>query len=86
MVSCDASLVACPPDSASRFDKLDADLAKAMISLPAAKGFSVGSGFAGTRARGLAHNDIFIPSDDGIATRENRSGGIQGGYIQWYAH
>ncbi len=61
------------------FDKLDAELAKAMISLPAAKGFSIGSGFEGTRLRGLAHNDVFEPSDGGVTTRSNRSGGVQGG-------
>lgn len=62
------------------FDKLDADLAKAMLSLPACKGFEVGSGFAGTRSTGLAHNDVFVPDPHGgVATRTNRSGGIQGG-------
>ncbi len=62
------------------FDKLDADLAKAMVSLPAAKGVEIGSGFAGTRMSGLQHNDAFVPDDArGIGTRTNRSGGIQGG-------
>lgn len=62
------------------FDKLDAELAKAMLSLPAAKGFEVGSGFAGTRLTGLAHNDPFVPGPDGsITTTSNHSGGIQGG-------
>ncbi|MCB9682217.1 MAG: chorismate synthase [Alphaproteobacteria bacterium] len=62
------------------FDKLEADLAKAMLSLPAAKGFEVGSGFAGTRMTGLQHNDVFVPdATRGIATATNRSGGIQGG-------
>lgn len=62
------------------FDKLDADLAKAMLSLPAAKGIEIGSGFAGTRLRGSAHNDRFVPDAAlGIATETNRSGGIQGG-------
>jgi chorismate synthase len=62
------------------FDKLDADLAKAMLSLPAAKGFEVGSGFEGTRLRGSTHNDLFVPDPVlGISTRTNRSGGIQGG-------
>ena len=61
-------------------DKLDADLAKALISLPAAKGFEVGSGYAGTRLRGTAHNDRFVPDEvRGISTATNRSGGIQGG-------
>jgi chorismate synthase len=62
------------------FDKLDADLAKAMLSLPACKGFEVGSGFAGTRLTGSSHNDPFYRDADGrIRTRTNRSGGIQGG-------
>lgn len=62
------------------FDKLDADLAKAMISLPAAKGFEIGSGFAGTRMTGLQHNDPFVPDGTGgVATRTNHSGGVQGG-------
>lgn len=62
------------------FDKLDADLARGMLSLPAAKGFEIGSGFAGTRLTGLAHNDPFEPGPDGrpVATA-NRSGGVQGG-------
>ena len=47
------------------FDKLDADLAKAMLSLPAAKGFEIGSGFAGTLLTGRAHNDPFEPGPDG---------------------
>jgi chorismate synthase len=62
------------------FDKLDADLAKALISLPAAKGFTSGAGYEGTRLRGTAHNDRFVPDPvRGIATTTNRSGGIQGG-------
>jgi len=61
------------------FDKLEADLAKAMLSLPAAKGFESGSGYDGTYLTGLAHNDVFVPTSDGIGTRTNRSGGIQGG-------
>ena len=62
------------------FDKLEADLAKAMMSLPAAKGFESGSGFAGTLLTGLQHNDLFEPNGHGgIRTRTNRSGGIQGG-------
>ncbi len=62
------------------FDKLEADLAKAMLSLPAAKGFESGSGYAGTRLRGSAHNDAFIPGPDGRPrTSTNRSGGVQGG-------
>ncbi len=62
------------------FDKLDAELAKAMISLPAAKGFELGSGFAGTALTGTAHNDVFVPDPErGIGTTTNHSGGIQGG-------
>ena len=60
-------------------DKLDARLAYAMIGLPAAKGFDLGSGFAGVDLTGSEHNDAFVPSDDGIRTATNRSGGIQGG-------
>ncbi len=62
------------------FDKLDADLAKAMISLPAAKGFEIGSGFHGASMTGSAHNDAFYSDAEGrVRTRTNRSGGIQGG-------
>ncbi len=62
------------------FDKLDGDLAKALMSLPAAKGVEIGSGFAGTRLTGLAHNDPFVPDvERGVATATNRSGGVQGG-------
>ena len=63
------------------FDRLEADLAKAMLSLPATKGFEVGSGFAGTLLKGSEHNDAFIPKDGGVGTATNRSGGIQGGII-----
>jgi chorismate synthase len=62
------------------FDKLEADLAKAMMSLPAAKGFEIGSGFGGTALTGSRHNDAFEIAPDGrTRTRTNRSGGIQGG-------
>jgi chorismate synthase len=62
------------------FDKLDAALAQALMSLPAAKGVELGSGFAGTRLRGSAHNDPFVPDAAlGIATTTNHSGGVQGG-------
>lgn len=62
------------------FDKLDADLAKAMLSLPAAKGFEIGSGFAGTTMTGLEHNDPFEPGPGGRpTTASNYSGGVQGG-------
>ncbi|KAM0932206.1 putative chorismate synthase [Dioscorea sansibarensis] len=62
------------------FDKLEADLAKAALSLPATKGFEFGSGFAGTLLTGSEHNDEFYTDANGnIRTRTNRSGGIQGG-------
>jgi chorismate synthase len=62
------------------FDKLEADLAKAVMSLPASKGFEIGSGFAGTLLTGIEHNDEFYIDDQGeIRTVTNRSGGIQGG-------
>ncbi len=62
------------------FDKLEADLSRALMSLPASKGFEIGSGFAGTRMTGIEHNDPFVPGDDGTPhTESNRSGGVQGG-------
>ncbi|MFN0125257.1 MAG: chorismate synthase [Verrucomicrobiales bacterium] len=61
------------------FDKLEADLAKAMLSLPATKGFEIGSGFAGTRLTGRDHNDAFRMEGGRVRTLTNRSGGIQGG-------
>jgi chorismate synthase len=62
------------------FDKLEADLAKAVMSLPATKGFEIGSGFAGTLMTGSEHNDEFYRGDRGdIRTTTNRSGGVQGG-------
>jgi chorismate synthase len=63
------------------FDKLEADLAKAMLGIPAAKGFESGSGFAGaTTMTGSQHNDLFYGDESGrVRTRTNRSGGIQGG-------
>ena len=62
------------------FDKLEADLAKAVMSLPATKGFEIGSGFGGTLLKGSQHNDAFLPTDDGrLQTATNNSGGIQGG-------
>jgi chorismate synthase len=61
------------------FDRLEADLAKAMLSLPASKGFEIGSGFAGTDLTGLEHNDEFYMDGDRVRTRTNRSGGVQGG-------
>lgn len=61
------------------FDRLDAELAKAMLSLPATKGFEVGSGFAGTFLKGSEHNDAFESRDGRVRTATNRSGGVQGG-------
>jgi len=61
------------------FDRLEADLGKAMLSLPATKGFEVGSGFAGTFLKGSEHNDLFEDRDGKIRTKSNRSGGVQGG-------
>jgi chorismate synthase len=61
------------------FDKLEADLAKGMMSLPATKGFEIGSGFAGTRMTGSQHNDAFEMRGGKIRTLTNLSGGTQGG-------
>ena len=61
------------------FDKLEADLAKAMMSIPATKGFEIGSGFAATRMRGSKHNDPFEMRSGKIRTTTNNSGGVQGG-------
>ncbi len=61
------------------FDKLEAKLAQAMMSLPATKGFELGSGFDGARMRGSQHNDRFIQRDGHLGTLTNRSGGSQGG-------
>ena len=62
------------------FDKLEADLAKAMMSLPATKGFEIGSGFSGVLEKGSEHNDPFYMDDErGLRTTTNKSGGIQGG-------
>jgi len=66
------------------FDKLQSDLAKAMLSIPSVKGFEYGSGFSGTRMRGSQHNDAFILKSEEakgakLGTTTNYSGGIQGG-------
>ncbi len=61
------------------FDKLHADLAKAMMGINAVHGFEYGSGFEGSRLRGTEHNDIFTTESDKIVTRTNYSGGVQGG-------
>ncbi|QSR88167.1 chorismate synthase [Methylacidiphilum caldifontis] len=61
------------------FDKLEADLAKAMLSLPASKGFEIGSGFRAARMKGSEHNDPFYMEGNKVRTRTNWSGGVQGG-------
>jgi chorismate synthase len=61
------------------FGKTEALLAQAMLSLPATKGFEIGSGFAGTRLRGSRHNDPFVQKGERLGTLSNRSGGVQGG-------
>jgi len=61
------------------FDRLEADLAKAMLSLPATKGFEIGSGFKGTELTGLEHNDPIRNIAGEVHTTSNRSGGVQGG-------
>ena len=61
------------------FEKLEAQLAQAMLSLPATKGFEIGSGFAGAAMRGSQHNDPFIFKQGALTTLTNHSGGIQGG-------
>ena len=61
------------------FDKLEAMLAHAMLSLPASKGFEIGSGFSGSRMLGSAHNDPFVLKGARLGTRTNFSGGVQGG-------
>ena len=61
------------------FGKLEALLAHAMLSIPATKGFEIGSGFSGTRMRGSVHNDRFVQKDGRLITTTNYSGGVQGG-------
>jgi chorismate synthase len=61
------------------FNKLHADMGSAMLGINAVKGFEYGSGFEGTKLSGSQHNDIFIQSPQGIRTKTNHSGGIQGG-------
>ena len=70
----------CPPGlGAPVFDKLEAELARAMMSLPATKGFEIGSGFGGTLLTGEEHNDHFYMDHGRVRTHTNHSGGIQGG-------
>lgn len=61
------------------FDKLEAELAKAMLSIPATKGFELGSGFSSSSMKGSEHNDLLMEKDGVIQTRTNHSGGIQAG-------
>lgn len=61
------------------FNKLHADLGFAMLGINAVKGFEYGSGFEGTKLSGSQHNDIFVSTEEGIRTKTNNSGGIQGG-------
>ncbi len=61
------------------FDRFEAELAHAMLGLPATKGFEIGSGFAGTRLQGSQHNDPYRSEDGRIVLASNRSGGVQGG-------
>jgi chorismate synthase len=61
------------------FDKLEAKLAQAMLSIPATKGFEIGSGFEGTRMSGSGHNDVFVEKNGRLGTATNNSGGVQGG-------
>ncbi|MEP2776999.1 MAG: chorismate synthase [Luteolibacter sp.] len=70
----------CPPGLGEPiFDKLEAELARAMLSIPATKGFEIGSGFSGTLLTGKEHNDPFEMRDGKIRTTTNHSGGVQGG-------
>ena len=70
----------CPPGLGEPvFDRLEADLAKAMLSIPATKGFEVGSGFSGTTLTGADHNDYFYMEGEKVRTHTNHSGGVQGG-------
>ena len=70
----------CPPGlGAPVFDKLEAELAKAMMSIPATKGFEIGSGFEGTQLTGAEHNDHFYMEGERVRTKTNNSGGVQGG-------
>lgn len=61
------------------FDRLEAELAKGMLSINAVKGFEIGSGFEGTKLKGSVHNDTFVQEKNRIRTLTNNSGGVQGG-------
>ena len=79
IVSC--VVLGCPPGLGEPvFDRLHADLGKAMLCINACKGFEIGSGFAGVTMRGSQHNDPFFTDENGqVRTRTNHSGGVQGG-------
>lgn len=78
IVTC--SIRGCPPGWGEPvFDRLESDLAKSVLSMPASKAFEIGSGFAGTDLTGHEHNDEYYMDGDRVRTRTNRSGGIQGG-------
>jgi chorismate synthase len=68
-----------PVGTVNCVETLKAKLGHAMMSIPATKGFEIGSGFSGVRMRGSAHNDAFVKKGDTLGTVTNRSGGIQGG-------
>ncbi len=75
-----ALIEGCPPGLGEpAFDKLHAELGKAILSINACKGFEYGSGFSGVEMRGSAHNDAFYREGEIVKTRSNHSGGIQGG-------
>ncbi|MEZ5044400.1 MAG: chorismate synthase [Saprospiraceae bacterium] len=75
-----AVITGCPPGLGDpAFDKLHADLGKAMLSINACKGFEYGSGFEGVSMRGSQHNDLFYTEGGVVKTKTNHSGGIQGG-------
>lgn len=77
---CEMFAVGVPPGLGEPvFDKLKADLAKALLSLPAVMAFEYGDGFAVARARGSENNDLFVPKPCGIGTETNRHGGMLGG-------
>ncbi|MCB1177807.1 MAG: chorismate synthase [Leptospiraceae bacterium] len=72
----------CPPGLGDPvYDKLDGDLGRALLSIPACKGFEIGSGFEGTKQKGSEHNDEFyVDKESGrVRTKTNKSGGLQGG-------
>jgi chorismate synthase len=70
----------CPPGLGEPvFDRINARLAKAMLSIQTCKGFEIGSGFSSASMKGSEHNDAFVKTENKVTTRTNNSGGIQGG-------